>query len=74
MRKTTSRGGIFRLLYRLTSLELLRNRFGLIDLAIFVFAAAAVVLALIPVLLEYFGSDWKTVRAARSTVVERSTP
>lgn len=39
-----------------------KRRFELTDLAIWVFAAAAAVLALIPVLLEYFGSDWRAVR------------
>jgi hypothetical protein len=48
--------------------------YDLVDIAIFVFAAGAIALALIPVLLEYFGSDWKTVRTARSTAVERSAP
>lgn len=36
-----------------------------VDWAIFVLLTAASVHALIPVLLQYFGSDWKTVRAAR---------
>lgn len=40
--------------------------YGLVDYAVFVFAAAAVVYAMIPVLLEYFGSDWKAVRVDRS--------
>ena len=38
---------------------------SLIDLAIFLFAAAAAAHALIPVLLEYFGSDWKAIRVNR---------
>lgn len=46
--------------------------YDLVDFAIFVFAAGAIILTLIPVLLEYFGSDWKMVRAPRSAVVERS--
>jgi hypothetical protein len=45
--------------------------YDLFDLAIFVFAAGAITLALIPVLLEYLGSDWKTVRPRRSTVTEK---
>lgn len=39
-----------------------KQRMDLADLAIYVFAAAAMVLAAIPVALEYFGSDWKAVR------------
>ncbi len=47
-----------------------RGRFGLVDLAIWVFAAAAAVHALIPVLLEYFGSDWRPIRVSRRAPVE----
>ena len=36
------------------------------DFAVFLFAAAALVHALVPVLLEYFGSDWKPARSRRS--------
>jgi len=42
----------------------------LVDIAIFVFVAAAVVHALIPVALEYFGSDWTTVRVRRPATRE----
>jgi Ca-activated chloride channel family protein len=42
-----------------------KTTYGLIDIAIFIFAAGAITLALIPVALEYFGSDWKMVRANR---------
>ena len=38
--------------------------------AIFVFAAAAIVQMLIPLALEYFGSDWKTVRLSRPARIE----
>jgi Ca-activated chloride channel family protein len=51
-----------------------KARYGLIDLAIMVFAATAAVLALIPVLLEYFGSDWKTVRIHRFHSASGATP
>ena len=44
--------------------------YGLVDIAIFVFAAAALAHALIPVALEYFGSDWKTVRVSRPVTTE----
>jgi hypothetical protein len=37
----------------------------LVDVAIFVLAAAAAVHALIPLLLEHFGSGWKAVRVGR---------
>ncbi len=47
-----------------------KTSYGLVDLAIFVFAAAALIHALIPVALEYFGSDWKTVRVSRPAVTE----
>ena len=42
-----------------------KSRFELIDLAIVVFATAAAVPALIPLLLEHFGSDWRAVRVVR---------
>jgi len=45
-----------------------KHTLGLVDLAIYVFAAAASVLALIPVLLECFGSDWKPVRVERQAL------
>jgi Ca-activated chloride channel family protein len=38
-----------------------KSDYRLADIAIFVLAAAAVAHALIPVLLEYLGSDWKAV-------------
>jgi Ca-activated chloride channel family protein len=44
--------------------------YDLFDIAIVVFAAGAILLALIPVMLELFGSDWKTIRPSR-TVMER---
>ena len=47
-----------------------KGRFDLTDLAIFLFAAAAAVHALIPVLLEYLGSDWKAVRVDRRELAE----
>jgi Ca-activated chloride channel family protein len=49
-----------------------KTAYGLVDLAIFLFAAAAVVHALVPVALEYFGSDWKTVRVSRTAIAERA--
>jgi hypothetical protein len=48
--------------------------YGLVDLAIIVFAAAAVMHALIPLLLEYFGSDWRAVRPRRPAVARRALP
>jgi Ca-activated chloride channel homolog len=47
-----------------------KHAIGLVDLAIYVFAAAAAVLAAIPVLLEYFGSDWRPVRVERRALDE----
>lgn len=47
-----------------------KGQFRLVDVAIWVFAAAAVVYALIPVLLEYFGSDWRAIRVNRPAPVE----
>jgi Ca-activated chloride channel homolog len=44
-----------------------RDRLDLTDLAILVFAIGAALYALLPVLLEYFGSDWRAVRVPRST-------
>jgi hypothetical protein len=38
------------------------RRFGLVDAAIYVFAAAAALLALLPVALGLLGSDWRAVR------------
>jgi Ca-activated chloride channel family protein len=49
-----------------------KTSYGLVDLAIFVLAAAAIGQALIPVALEYFGSDWKTVRISRPAGTERA--
>jgi Ca-activated chloride channel family protein len=49
-----------------------KTSYGLVDIAIFVLAAAAVGQALIPVALEYFGSDWKTVRTSRPATTERA--
>lgn len=46
--------------------------YGLVDIAIWVLAASAVVHVLIPVLLEHFGSDWKTVRVHRPALIERA--
>jgi hypothetical protein len=46
--------------------------YGLVDVAIWVFTAAAVVYALIPILLEYFGSDWRAVRPRRLAVSGRA--
>ena len=40
--------------------------YTLVDVAVFLFAAGAIVHALIPIALEYFGSDWKTVRVNQS--------
>jgi Ca-activated chloride channel family protein len=51
-----------------------KAHYGLVDWAIFVFVAAAAVLALIPLLLEHFGSDWKAVRVDRSHLVPKATP
>jgi len=45
-----------------------KSKYGLVDVAIFVFAAAAIAHALIPVLLEYLGSDWRAVRVDRSAI------
>jgi Ca-activated chloride channel family protein len=45
-----------------------KRRYGLADYAIAAFAAAATVLAVIPLLLEYAGSDWKAVRVARAEI------
>lgn len=47
-----------------------KSRLDLADIAIFAFAAGAAVLALLPVLLEYFGSDWKAVRVNRPGLSE----
>jgi Ca-activated chloride channel family protein len=49
-----------------------KTAYGLVDIAIYVLAIAAIVHALIPVTLEYFGSDWKTVRVSRPTATERA--
>jgi len=49
-----------------------KKTYGLVDIAIFVFAAAAVAHMLIPVALEYFGSDWKVVRVKRPAAMERA--
>ena len=43
-----------------------RTGYDRTDLAVFLFAAAALAHALIPVLLQYFGSDWKPARSRRS--------
>jgi Ca-activated chloride channel family protein len=48
-----------------------KRAYDLFDVAILVFAAGATLIALIPVLLEYFGSDWKTVRPRRTVAGER---
>jgi Ca-activated chloride channel family protein len=47
-----------------------KTSYSLVDVAIFVLAAAAAGQALIPVALEYFGSDWKTVRVSRPAKTE----
>lgn len=47
-----------------------KTSYDLVDIAIFVFAAAAIVHMLIPPALEYFGSDWKTVRVSRPARIE----
>lgn len=47
-----------------------KTSYSLVDIAIFVFAAAALGHALIPVALEYFGSDWKAVRVSRPATTE----
>jgi Ca-activated chloride channel family protein len=39
-----------------------KDTMNLTDFAIYLFAAAALVLAVLPMMLEYFGSDWKPVR------------
>jgi Ca-activated chloride channel family protein len=49
-----------------------KTSYGLADLAIFVFAAAALIHVLIPLALEYFGSDWKAVRVSRPVATERA--
>jgi Ca-activated chloride channel family protein len=49
-----------------------KTTYGLVDIAIFVFAAAAIAQMLVPVALEYFGSDWKTVRVSRPAPTERA--
>ena len=49
-----------------------KTSYGLVDIAIFVFAAAAIAQMLVPVALEYFGSDWKTVRVSRPASTERA--
>jgi hypothetical protein len=51
-----------------------KTRYSLVDVAILVFVAAAVVLASIPVLLEFFGSDWKAVRVGRSNLIRKARP
>jgi len=56
-----------------------QSRYGLVDVAIFVLAVAAAVHAVLPVLLEYLGSDWRTVRprptrSDRSTFARKVTP
>ncbi len=50
----------------------MKKSLDLTDIALFVFVAGAVVNALIPVALEFFGSDWKTVRVNRSGLSERA--
>ncbi len=49
-----------------------KTSYDLVDIAIFVFAAAAVAHVLIPVALEYFGSDWKPARVSRPTATQRA--
>jgi Ca-activated chloride channel family protein len=43
-----------------------RTGYDRTDLAVFLFAGAALVHALIPVMLQYFGSDWKPARSRQS--------
>lgn len=50
-----------------------KTSYGLVDVAIILFAAAALAHALIPVLLEYLGSDWKTVHVSRPAVPKRAS-
>jgi Ca-activated chloride channel family protein len=47
-----------------------KTRYGLVDVAILVVAIASAVHALIPVLLQWFGSDWKAVRVERRAAAE----
>ena len=47
-----------------------KGKYELVDVAILVFAVASVAHALIPVLLQWFGSDWKAVRIERRGAVE----
>lgn len=49
-----------------------KSKLGLVDVAILVFAAAALVHALVPVALEYFGSGWRTVHASRAALRRRA--
>jgi Ca-activated chloride channel homolog len=44
---------------------------NLTDLAVFALALGALVQALLPVLLEYFGTDWRAVRPRRPAAVAR---
>ena len=49
-----------------------KTSYGLVDIAVFVFAAAAIAHVLVPVALEHFGSDWKTVRVSRPATKQRA--
>jgi len=53
-----------------TSAAAVKGQYDLLDVAIFVFAVASAAHALIPVLLQWFGSDWKAVRVERRDVAE----
>ena len=48
-----------------------RSGLNLTDLAIFILTLGALVQALLPVLLEYLGTDWKAIRARRPATVAR---
>jgi Ca-activated chloride channel homolog len=49
-----------------------KSNFGLVELAIIVMAVAAGVHALIPVMLELFGSDWKAVSRRQTAAAHAS--
>ena len=49
-----------------------KKSYTLVDVAIFVFLAGAIVNVLIPLALEYFGSDWKPVSVNRPTASGRA--
>ncbi len=45
------------------------HRWGLVDLAIYVFAVSATLLAILPIALALFGSDWRAVRPQRNVSI-----